>query len=111
MTQHCYPAKDADGNPVEITVGWDRPLREVFANVFPVMPDGSTDDCPVVSTLSEKLGFARGMEAEDLAQWLETKGFSMPHTVLEALSDDIEFNVGNKLVQYDEAGNIRQPQH
>ena len=109
MTQHCYPAKDADGNPVAITVGWDRPLQEVFANVFPVMPDGTADDFPVISTLED--GFGRGMEAEDLAQWLETKGFSLPKTVLEALSDDIEFNVGNKCVQYDEAGNIRQPQH
>jgi hypothetical protein len=103
MTQHFYPAKDAEGNKVEIQVGWDRPMDEVFANVFSVMPDGRVDDFPVVSTLHEGVG--PGMEAEELEQWLEAKGYSMPPQVCSALSDDIVFNRGNVIVRYDEAGN------
>jgi hypothetical protein len=107
MTQHLYPATDADGNQVEIMVGWDRPLHEVFANVFPVMPDGTPDDIPVISTMAE--GFGRGMEADELEQWLEEKGFQMPEPVYLALADDIEFNRGNIVTRYDEQGNIQLP--
>ena len=105
MTQHYYPAKDADGNPVEIMVGWDRPLHEVYANIFPVMPGGEPDDFPVISTMQEGIG--AGMDADELEQWLEAKGFSMPAAVHSALADDIEFNRGNAMTRYDEAGNIK----
>jgi hypothetical protein len=107
MTQHVYPAKDAEGNLVEIMVGWDRPLHEVFANVFPVMPDGKPDDVPVISTMDEGVGCE--MEADELKQWLETKGFALPESVYFALADDIEFNRGNVVTRYDEQGHVQLP--
>jgi hypothetical protein len=107
MTQHVYPATDANGNQVEIMVGWDRPLHEVFANVFPVMTDGTPDDIPVISTMAEGIG--RGMEADELEEWLEEKGFQMPEPVYFALADDIEFNRGNVVTRYDEQGNVQLP--
>jgi len=96
MTQHIYPAVNKQGKEVRITVGWDRPLRELFAQVWFKGNDG-----PTFSTLADKFSTDQVVQ---LDSWLQCKGFKVPAPVLQGLEIDVRNNLGNNVTEYDAAG-------
>ncbi|MBC8742004.1 hypothetical protein F6X40_36305 [Paraburkholderia sp. UCT31] len=106
MTQRFFPAKDESSNQFEVMVGWDRPLRELFANVFRIKANGKRDGDPQFSTLDDS--FSTDFP-EELQEWLKDKGFTIPQSILAALDADVAGNNGNIVAFYNADGEVIVP--
>lgn len=112
MSQHCFNSTH-EGQPVQITMGWDRPLQGFFmfiarTSAAPVDDHDVEDDGMVYSNLyDEELLPSRGF-AEDVGYFqtkLQTLGLQVPERMLQEIRNDRAQNVGNRFVNYDGAGN------
>jgi len=106
MSQHIYPSA-YKGQPVNIVVGWDRPLRGFFLNVELVEAEGFV----YTSCGDPQLVWSRGF-AESLTPFnekLDELGLSLPLAIIEQVELDAATNAGNRYVIYDQDGKIRPP--
>lgn len=104
MSQHVYPSA-YKGQPVNIVVGWDRPLQGYFLNVELTEVDGFV----YTSCSDPQLIYSRGF-AESLTPFnekLDELGLSLPLAVIEQVELDAAANAGNRYVIYDQDGKIQ----
>jgi hypothetical protein len=93
MSQHHF-ASLLDGHPVLVVAGYDRPLRELFVNVYHGADDGGEET--LYSSIRDP--------ARDWADpWtvlarLAELHIAVPATLLRALVEDQREEAGNKLV-------------
>jgi len=103
MSQHWFPATLANGLNVMVLAGYDRPLEGYFLVVQ--LKDG--DDEFVYSNLDDpalagSLGFSSDFEYFE--RRLSELGAKVPDSVAAAVRDDCHRRIGNRHVEYDEAG-------
>ena len=104
MSQHVYPSA-YKGQPVNIVVGWDRPLQGYFLNVELTEVDGFV----YTSCSDPQLIYSRGF-AESLTPFnekLDELGLSLLLAVIEQVELDAAANAGNRYVIYDQDGKIQ----
>lgn len=87
------------GRPVEIMVGFDRPLGHFFM----VILDGAADDELVYSNLEDpEAGFPRTLSRYQVV--LKEMGLEMPEQVWADVLEDQRNNAGNLQAWYDKTG-------
>jgi hypothetical protein len=95
MSQNHIQVAGKNG-PINLIMGFDRPLRQIFCNPTPVNDDDPTD----FSTL-----LFRGFSGiDELAKALTEVGLSVPESVLKAVEQDQQAEVGNVIRRFDAAG-------
>jgi hypothetical protein len=123
MSQHLYCTTHL-GQPVEITMGWDRPLQGYFMVVTRLttaegaaggLDEGSEDsedegdDAIVYSNLDDpELAVWGGLPptVDHFRTKLDALGLQVPAAMLEAVERDGWLNVGNHQVVYDADGRV-----
>jgi len=119
MSQHTYLTTQGD-KPVEILMGWDRPLQGFFMVVEAVAPNATDvdeqdddDDGLVYSNLLDGTLCAQGGLSRELgyfkAKLVELK-LTVPDRMLEEIEADARANVGNRCVRYG-ANGLPEPAH
>jgi hypothetical protein len=95
MSQNRIVLAGPAGRRVQVTVGYDRPLRELFSNVVPDQRD-PTDYSSIQLASYDDVG--------DLEQAFSAIGMPLPRQVLDAADRDQANNVGNVVRRYDSTG-------
>lgn len=108
MSQHCFPTTH-QGHPVQLMLGWDRPLQGFFMVIERTGVDDDEEEDPFVySNLYDvDLLPTRGY-AHDISYFqakLNDLGLQVPERILQEVREDRAHNVGNRVVFYDGAGN------
>lgn len=105
MSAHLMKT-EVDGRALEVQIGWDRPLQYFY---LVVEDPGSTSDSPVYSNLDDPV-CARNprVPLEHFIKRLGELGIELPNAILEEVRRDCAGDVGNRVVEWDPAGNIRQ---
>lgn len=107
MSQHCFTTQ-LDGQPVEIIMGWDRPMQGFFMTIERVhAPRGTHDDAPVYCSLRDPdLAGTRGitLSLTHFERKLAALGLQVPPQMLQEICEDGGANAGNRYVCYDLAG-------
>lgn len=98
MSQHILKTK-VDGQPVEVQMGWDSPMKWFYLVVSPVCDDGELDD-PLYSNI-----FETDPASKDLNYYLgvcKTFGITVPADMIAGVIEDKETGVMNRRVEYTE---------
>ena len=106
MSQHVYPSA-YKGQPVNIVVGFDRPLRGFFLNVELTEAEGFV----YTSCSDPQLIYSRGFtdSMTPFCEKLDELGLSLPLAIIEQVELDAATNAGNRYVVYDQDGKIQTP--
>jgi hypothetical protein len=95
MSQNHIQVAGKNG-PINLIMGFDRPLRQIFCNPMPVNDDDTTDFSALLF---------RGFSGiDELSKALAEVGFSVPESVLKTVEQDQQANVGNVIRRFDSAG-------
>ncbi len=100
MSQNILNTASASG-PVQLIVGWDRRLQELFCNVMPLDDDDEGDYSEFF--LSPSLG-----SVEEIKELLQNAGITVPDTLLQAVATDQAHNAGNVMRRFSADGLIEQ---
>lgn len=92
MTQHIYTANAADGQKVDILIGWDRSLRGFFMEVEAA--GAGDDDGYLYSNLENKDSFPQVLAP--YLDWLKAQGIGVPEGLVSQLKLDQRLNAGNE---------------
>jgi hypothetical protein len=123
MSQHYFETT-YNGQPVTVTLGWDRPLRHYFmviqqhaletqgddqsalGNDRAMDEDENEDDSDgyIYSNLNERDAFSKSLN--DYRKVLQTMGIVCPATMFDQVELDQCFSVGNRFVWYQADGSI-----
>ena len=94
MSQHILKTKDAEGKPITVVMGYDRPLDYVFCLVQ------SQDDLLYSSLTDENAGITQ-QDVEYYRPILATAGVNVPETMFKAVKEDQRIRAeGNKVAHY-----------
>lgn len=93
MSQHIFSSSQ-HGKPIDITLGWDRPLQYFFMTV----ENGVTGDI-LYSNLDDPATFG-GVDLEYYRGILSELGYSVPLKMLAEVAADRVTNAGNRFVKY-----------
>jgi hypothetical protein len=96
MSQHVFRTTDRVGQPVTVTVGYDRPLDYVFCTVF---HDGE-EDAPFYTNLDDEYAGTRLQEVNYYRSVLESLGIEVPETMFAEVESDQANVVGNRFVDH-----------
>ncbi len=92
MSQNILKTQSPTG-PVEVILGWDRPLQECFCTVMPLSEEDPGD-------YSSFLFNPNMADANGVADELKAAGILVPSTMLDALRQDQFSNAGNLLREF-----------
>jgi hypothetical protein len=95
MSQHILKTEH-EGKPVQLIIGWDRPLRQFFYSLQDLSP-GAED--PVLGT-SMMLNQSELHSLDPIIEDLKELGITPPAKMLEEVQADAANNVGNRIEQY-----------
>lgn len=99
MSQHYFKSMH-QGRPVQILMGWDRPLQGFFMVVERL--DATDDDVALLySNLDDDT--LENAHPDDLAVFqarLTALGLTVPDKMLEEIRQDQAANVGNKVMRH-----------
>lgn len=104
MSQHIYKT-EFQNRPLSVLLGWDRPLSGFFMVL--AYEDAKDDFENLYSNLEDpNLLQYRGLPPtiEPFTAKLQELGIEVPEAILDEVEMDGIFNVGNRLVIYDEKG-------
>lgn len=90
--------------PVKVTVGWDRPLQELFCSVEPLTDDEATLDLLPDDLFT--LSLQKFESAESIQAALQPLGLSLPAALLASVNDDMQGNKGNVIRQFSPEGTV-----
>jgi hypothetical protein len=96
MSQHVFRTTDSVGQPVTITLGYDRPLDYVFCTVF---RDGE-EDTPLYTNLDDEDAGTHLQEVSYYRSVLEGFGIDVPETMFAEVESDQANVVGNRFVDH-----------
>lgn len=103
MSQHIYVTTHKD-RKVKILIGWDRPLKGYF---MVLAYEDSKEFENLYSNLEDpRLKQFMGLPPtiEPFLEKLQELGIEIPEAILDEVEMDGIFNVGNRVVIYDEKG-------
>ena len=98
MSQNSINLTGPSGHPVRVTVGFDRPLSEIFSNVLPIKDDDPTDYSSVV--------LASFPTVDELAATFEALKMPLPSALLDTVRLDETFGAGNVVRTFDAHGTL-----
>lgn len=100
MSQNILHTASKTG-PVEVILGWDRPLQELFCTVLPLSDDdtGDYDDFLLAPNLDS---------VEDLSALLAAASIQVPAAMLQAVAQDQAKNAGNVMRRFTLSGELEQ---
>jgi hypothetical protein len=96
MSQHTFQTRNAKGEPVTVTVGYDRPLNYVFCTV--TAQDGET----VYSNLHDPGAGTSQQDVRYFGPILARLGIHVPAHVFREVGWDQSNRVGNRTVMHRE---------
>lgn len=113
MSQHRFQTQTSSGRKVEVTIGYDRPLNGFFLVVMDANQvdagDEDDDDVIVYSNLDDVELIDLGGLTLDL-QYFKNKlaflGITLAPAIEHELQEDRRQRVGNRVCQYDGAGQV-----
>jgi hypothetical protein len=120
MSQHYFETT-YNGQPITVTLGWDRPIRHYFMVIQQHVPesrgddqsavdDGATDedddDGILYSNLNQRNAFGRSLD--DYRSTLQAMGIVCPGEMFEQVELDKCFSVGNRYVWYRADGSFTE---
>lgn len=94
MSVHLFDTEDQEGMPVQIRMGWDRPLQRSFMTVEWLSERDEEDERPQMLSVYNKTGLIL------LRNKLLEFGITVPSEMFEEVSVDERFNAGNKMVRH-----------
>jgi hypothetical protein len=97
MSQNIVTLDTPSGFRIEVRVGWDRPLEEIFSIVEPDENDPAD---------YSKLHLAYYPDAMELARAFRDAGMPLPESVLAAVEIDRRLNLGNVMRTFDDVGDM-----
>jgi len=92
MSQHIVETKNAKGNSVTVTLGYDRPLDFVFCTVM------SQEDDVIYSNLDDDDAGTLQQDVDYYRPVLERLGLHVPESVFQEVASDQIGRVGNRVV-------------
>ena len=100
MSQHIFTTAHK-GRPIEIMIGWDRPLQGYFM-VIEYTDGADDDDNPYLySNLNDAdLPSSHPKELSEFLARLKSLALAVPQKMLQEVLEDGRANVGNKQVHY-----------
>lgn len=105
MTQRILNSQTAAGQSVQVMMGWDRPLRGYFLNIF--LTDVSDEEEDVLFTNLELPPSASHPQSFDpFIAVLTNFGITVPLNVLQDLAEDKALNRGNSVTTYSQQGEV-----
>ena len=100
MSQNILRTQSKTG-PVEVILGWDRPLQELFCTVLP-LSDEDEGDYDVFLLQS-------GLDStEDLTALLASVGIEVPALLMQTVALDMANNAGNVMRRFSLNGALEQ---
>jgi hypothetical protein len=105
MSQHNYATTYA-GQPVNIMMGWDRPLQGYFLVIE--LSESRAEGC-VYSNLEDPALFpCMGMpdSLDHFLEKLDELNIAVPQAMIQQIEVDAALNVGNRYVRYASNGTI-----
>ena len=97
MSQHRYRV-DLAGRPIQVNMGWDRPLGHFFMVVEDVDADPDSEEVYLFSNMESLNPF--GQSLDQYRAVLDKLGIVVPEQMFEQVAIDGENNVGNRIVVY-----------
>lgn len=94
MSVHIFDTEDREGMPVQIRMGWDRPLQRSFMTVEWLSERDEEDERPQMLNVYNKTGLI------SLGKKLLEFGISVPSEMFEEVAVDERFNAGNRIVRH-----------
>lgn len=91
MSQHIYKTKNAEGQNLTITLGYDRPLDFVFCTIM------SQDDAVIYSNLDDDGAGTDQQDANYYRRILEQLGLHVPESVFREVISDQTRRMGNRV--------------
>lgn len=101
MSQHTIRTHNAAGQPVQVLLGFDRPLGHVFL----VVEGEAANDGYLYSNLDDKNAFGRDLDYYRAK--LAELNINVPESMFEQVTNDSRNNVGNRSVEYQPDGSFR----
>lgn len=110
MSQHCFESQTSTGRPVEVLIGYDRPLNGFFLIVSDTSTaEASDEDVFIYSNLSDVELIDLGgltLDLEHFKRKLSLLGVALPSPIEAGLQEDRRLRVGNRFRLYDSAGQM-----
>ncbi len=100
MSQNILNTASPTG-PVQLIVGWDRRLQELFCNVMPLDDEDEGDYTDFL--LNPGVGCI-----DDIKALLDKAGISVPPSMLDAAAADQATNAGNVVRRFAVSGALEQ---
>lgn len=106
MSQHILRTRRQDGTPVEILIGWDRPLKRHFMVVETVAQAEGNDNEYLYDNLADPNAPDRDLDY--YRQRLRELQIEVPATLFEQVALDAAANTGNRRVRYATGGTFQE---
>jgi len=91
MSQHIFETNDAQGEPVTVTMGYDRPLDYVFCTVI------APNDDVIYSNLDDDDAGTHQQDVDYYRPMLQKLGLHVPESVFREVESDQLDCVGNRV--------------
>lgn len=105
MSQHFYTTSSS-GNPVEVMLGWDRPLGHFFLVVRLLqLPHAGADEI-LYSYLQQQDAFS--LTLDDFRAALDDMKIVVPETMFEQVAEDQLNRISNRVVSYSADGSFEE---
>lgn len=101
MSQHFFYTKRR-GEPIFVTLGWDRPTQSFFLEVGYTNEDPDQDTFYLYSTMAESDPF--NFTLQDFRGRLIDLGIGVPESMFQETQKDAEEDCGNRFVTHQLAG-------
>jgi hypothetical protein len=100
MSQHIYKT-EYQGRPIEVQIGWDRPLQGFYMVIDWLDADDNEDEYLYSNLDDLTLPSTHPNELSCFLAQLSRLGIVVPQKMLQAVISDQQENAGNKIVYYD----------
>lgn len=101
MSKHLFSATTAEGNPVEVDTGWDRPLQYFYLSVYGPDPADDPNDRFEATVFESMMKPGGGfLQVEQVEAQLQALGITPPAGLYPALQEDKRANRGNSVTRY-----------
>jgi hypothetical protein len=104
MSQHFYTTSSSS-NPVEVMLGWDRPLGHFFLVVRLLLTHAGADEI-LYSYLHQPDAFS--LTLDDFREALHDMKIDVPETLFDQVAEDQLNRRGNRVVSYSADGSFKE---
>lgn len=105
MSQHTFRTI-RNGEPVEVLLGWDRPLSRYFMVVETEAQAASDKDAYLYDNMSDPASLRGETGLDHYRAKLTELGIEVPESLFIEVQIDANLNTGNRVVQHDADGTL-----